>query len=238
MVHDPIVEEGVASAPRSPARRERRDAAAHRQRILAVARDLFAREGVAAVTMHQIAQAAGIGQGTLYRRYANKGDLCRDLMHEHYERFVSELHAYLAEAMHAPALTRLDGAMMRSLHFVAEGMPLIETAFAAMMHTTRGEDCNGPPHFGHDDGPEHDPFSWLRELVMLLLTEAVTRGEIAPLDVAYTADLLLSTMNPISLHYQYSVRGYSLERIAAGLRHIFITGIHRTEAVPPPTSEG
>ena len=69
-------------------RHERRDAAEHRQRILNVAQRLFAEHGVDAVSMHQIARAAGIGQGTLYRRYAHKGELCMDLLHERYERFV------------------------------------------------------------------------------------------------------------------------------------------------------
>src|SRR5690242_18987874 len=70
---------GLPELFREPRRHERRDAAEHRQRILEVARRLFAEQGVEAVSMHQIALAAGIGQGTLYRRYANKSELCLDL---------------------------------------------------------------------------------------------------------------------------------------------------------------
>ncbi|MBA3826840.1 MAG: TetR/AcrR family transcriptional regulator [Ktedonobacterales bacterium] len=230
MVHDPIVEDGIASG----ARRERRDAAAHRQRILAVARDLFAHAGVAAVTMHQIARAAGIGQGTLYRRYANKGDLCRDLMHEHHERFIIELRAYVAEAYSAPALTKLTEVIERMLHFVNDSMALLETVVTTAILDM---DCNEGSAL--TDGPpmRHEWFQAQQNLLEGLLREAVADGEIAPLDVAYTADLLLSAMNPLSLHYQQAERGYSLERIAAGLRHIFITGVHGPGATNPATAQ-
>src|SRR5215471_4341859 len=93
---------------RGEKRHERRDAAEHRQRILEVARHLFAEQGVEAVSMHQIALAAGIGQGTLYRRYAHKGELCMDLVHEHYEQFIEEIATQLEAAATSPALERLD----------------------------------------------------------------------------------------------------------------------------------
>lgn len=50
-------------------RSERRDAAANREQILATARMLFAEREVDLVTMEEIAAAAGVGKGTLYRRY-------------------------------------------------------------------------------------------------------------------------------------------------------------------------
>ena len=61
-------------------RGERRDPAENRRRVLEVARDLFAERGVDHVSMHEIARAAGIGQGTLYRRYAHKGLVCMALL--------------------------------------------------------------------------------------------------------------------------------------------------------------
>lgn len=54
---------------------ERADAARNRSRILDAAERLFAERGVAAVTMDEVASAAGVGKGTLYRRFGDKAGL-------------------------------------------------------------------------------------------------------------------------------------------------------------------
>jgi AcrR family transcriptional regulator len=63
--------------------RERADAARNRRRVLAAAQDLFAERGVAAVTMDDVAARAGVGKGTLYRRFGDKGRLAVALLDEH-----------------------------------------------------------------------------------------------------------------------------------------------------------
>lgn len=75
---------GSASAalpfgPPAP-RRERADAARNRAAILASAEALFAERGVGAVSMDQIAAAAGVGKGTLFRRFGDKAGLAVALL--------------------------------------------------------------------------------------------------------------------------------------------------------------
>lgn len=65
-----------------PPVRERADAARNRRRVLAAAETLFMERGVAGVTMDDIAQAAGVGKGTLYRRFTDKGGLAGALLSE------------------------------------------------------------------------------------------------------------------------------------------------------------
>jgi AcrR family transcriptional regulator len=60
--------------------RERADAARNRLRVLAAAERLFAQRGVDGVTMDDIAAAAGVGKGTLYRRFVDKGGLAVALL--------------------------------------------------------------------------------------------------------------------------------------------------------------
>jgi AcrR family transcriptional regulator len=61
-------------SPLPPRRALRADAARNRERILAAAREVFARDGREA-QMEDIARRAGVGVGTLYRHFPTKTDL-------------------------------------------------------------------------------------------------------------------------------------------------------------------
>ncbi len=199
-------------------RHERRDALEHRQRILQVAQNLFAKHGVHAVSMHQIAKAAGVGQGTLYRRYAHKGDLCMDLLHERHERLLTDVATFFAMNADVPALERLDGMLALSITFLEEqGALLSPVAFTEIQETL----CND-----ETAKTEHLPFyHWLHSIFSGLLNEAVERKELAALDTSFTADAILVTLNPMFYHLQRQERGLSPEHILQGIRHIYIEGL-------------
>ena len=59
---------------------ERADAARNRARVLAAARRLFAQRGIDNVSMDDVAAAAGVGKGTLYRRFGDRSGLARALL--------------------------------------------------------------------------------------------------------------------------------------------------------------
>ncbi|MGP9018397.1 TetR/AcrR family transcriptional regulator [Streptomyces sp. BR1] len=60
--------------------KERADAARNRAAVLDAAARLFAEHGVTAVSMDQIAAAAGVGKGTLFRRFGDKAGLATALL--------------------------------------------------------------------------------------------------------------------------------------------------------------
>ena len=68
----------------------RADATANRQRILAAAERLFAEQGPQ-VTMSDLAAAAGVGRGTLYRRYPDVAAVAIALLDGHEQRLQQEL---------------------------------------------------------------------------------------------------------------------------------------------------
>jgi AcrR family transcriptional regulator len=68
---------------------ERADAARNRAKILAAAAELFTGRDPRAVTMDDIAKAAGVGRGTLYRRYPDIGAVAMALLDDH-ERALQE----------------------------------------------------------------------------------------------------------------------------------------------------
>jgi AcrR family transcriptional regulator len=65
---------------RTPPPRERADAARNRVAVLRAAARLFAEHGVAAVPMDQVAAAAGVGKGTVFRRFGDKAGLAVALL--------------------------------------------------------------------------------------------------------------------------------------------------------------
>ncbi|GAA2160769.1 TetR/AcrR family transcriptional regulator [Actinomadura napierensis] len=65
---------------RTPPPKERSDAARNRAAVLEAAARLFAERGVDAVSMDQVAAEAGVGKGTLFRRFGDKAGLAVALL--------------------------------------------------------------------------------------------------------------------------------------------------------------
>lgn len=62
--------------------RERADARRNRLKVLAAAAALFAERGVDGVSMDDVAREAGVGKGTLFRRFGDKSGLAAALLDE------------------------------------------------------------------------------------------------------------------------------------------------------------
>ena len=216
------------SKPQIPAERvERRDAREHRQLILAVAHRLFAEHGIDAVSMHQIAVAAGIGQGTLYRRYRHKSEICMDLLQEQHRQFVEEIMEFFDAMKAVPALQRLKGLLKLVIDFLEDqGTLLGPTTWlehkAMAEHRTH---CGEGAASGQQMPAYPAFFSWLQELFIGLFTEAVARKELPPLDVFYTTQTLLFNLAPSFYLIQREKYHFSAERILQGLYHIYIDGL-------------
>ncbi|MCB0874295.1 MAG: TetR/AcrR family transcriptional regulator [Thermoleophilia bacterium] len=74
----------------------RRDAARNRERILAAARELFAERGLGA-TLNEIARHAGVGVGTVYRRFPDKDALIDSLFDDHLDAWQALFQEGLAD---------------------------------------------------------------------------------------------------------------------------------------------
>jgi AcrR family transcriptional regulator len=195
----------------APPKRERRDSVENRARLLAVAKVLFAAQGVEATTMQAVAQAAGVGQGTLYRHFAEKGALCHAMIKEDLVAFRERVGALLDDPA-TPPLERLDLLIVEKNRLTEGHLPL----FATMeeLASARGRKPGRGPFYG-----------WLRERIVALLEEAVEQGEAAPLDAHFAADALLAAVAPPLYRAQREELGYSRDRINAGMRRLFVEGI-------------
>jgi AcrR family transcriptional regulator len=189
--------------------RERRDAAEHRQQILAAAAVLFAERGVSAVTMDEIARVAGVGKGTLYRRYANKGRLCLATLEACWRHFQDQTVGELTQnAEQLSALDRLELFLQRLVGWIEGHVEHLAVMADAADAEERGAACRGPI------------FQWAHHVVANLLTEAIELGAVKIDDPVYTADVLLAALDVHVYAYERHYRGYSPEQIHRGLCQI------------------
>lgn len=187
---------------------ERSDAARNRRRVVEAARVLFAERGVTAVTMEDIARAAGVGKGTLYRRFPNKGLLCQELLDEPTRRFQEDVLELLGRAGEGP-LAKLGAFLDRLVWFTEEHLDLLYGGY---------ETLSGEKRLAQF---EHPAYEWQRWTVMGLVRAAMREGELDDgADAEYLADAILAPLNVDLFYHQRRVRGISPERISAGLRSL------------------
>jgi len=194
-------------------RREERDWQ-YRRCILDTALRLFAEHGIENVNMHQIAQEAGVGQGTLYRRYAHIGEVCADLLHTTSEQFLFSLENAPAEtAGQKPAAERLAETIGRIIEFIDDQAPLL-SAINAMY--------NGKKKFHLHNKPI---FVRLHHIAAALMNEAIAAGDIRTADVTLTVNSLLASLSPEQYMYHREVLGYDKKRFAEGICRLFVHGL-------------
>ena len=87
------LEDGVIQMAQ-PARPLRADAARNRARVLEVAYDTFAAEGLS-VPIDEIARRAGVGAGTVYRHFPTKEALFQAVIQDRMRRLVDDGYALL-----------------------------------------------------------------------------------------------------------------------------------------------
>lgn len=191
---------------------ERRDAAESRGKILDAARALFSERGVEAVSMYEIGRAAGVGQGTVYRRYEHKGALCMALLRESADLFAEKTRKWL-ETTEEPAPGQLKYLISQLVYFNEENAPLLGAIRDAAGGERRSEMYSNPF------------YGWLRATVATLLQRGVDQGELPTLDVEYLSDAVLAPLNIDLYLFQRQELGMSPERIASSLQKLLLNGL-------------
>jgi polyketide synthase 12 len=100
-VTEPLLSIG---APRA----ERADAARNRRHLLATAREMLASQGAAALTMDALAEQAGLGKGTVFRRFGSRAGIFQALLDDDERAFQQQVLSGLPPlGPGAPPLDRL-----------------------------------------------------------------------------------------------------------------------------------
>lgn len=194
-------------------RRERSDAVESRRKVLRAARRLFEERDVDAVSMYEIGRVAGVGQGTLYRRFEHKGELCAALLGEEIGGFREEVERRVGGK--GSALGRLKWFLGRLARFNDENAALL----GAIRDAAGGErrvEMYGNPFYG-----------WLRGTVAGLLEEAARAGDVRALDTECVADAVLGALNIDLYLHQRRQFNMSRERVVGALRDL-LDGLRKT----------
>lgn len=172
---------------------ERADAARNRRRLLDAAQELVRDHGVDALTMDALAKRAGVGKGTVFRRFGNRTGLMYALL-DHSETQAQEAFIFGPPPLGpgAPPVERL----------VAFGRArLLDLEVAGELHRA-AELGSSDDHFGSR------PYLVLKTHVTMLLREAGTPGELGLL-----ADSLLAGLGAALVLHQLRTLGYTREQI-------------------------
>ena len=176
---------------------ERSDAARNRERILCAAERLFTRDGVACTTMDAIAAEAGVGKGTLFRRFGNR--------------------AALVLAVLEPAERDFQEAFIRGPAPLGPGAPaderLIAFGRALLRHIAAHGDLFLVAETAGAPGARLDSGVWgaYRAHVTMLIREANTG-----LDAGYVAEALLAPLSAEVVLHQLRTPGMTLARLTDG----------------------
>jgi AcrR family transcriptional regulator len=180
---------------------ERADAARNRRRVLDAAARLHAEYGIAGLNMDDVAAAAGVGKGTVYRRFVDKAGLAGALLDDRgrqlHERI---LHGPPPLGPGAPGLKRL-------VAFVG----------AYVEHTVRSLDLVLLSETGTPGGRLAKPvYGFWRLHVQVLLTEAG-----AP-DPRTRAEALLAVLSAEQLKQWVKVDGRTVEELGETLGRLAV----------------
>lgn len=168
---------------------ERGDAARNRTLLLDAARQLIAERGADAVTTDDIAAAAGVGKGTLFRRFGSRSGLMVVLLDED-ERAQQAAFLFGPPPL-GPGAPPLD----RLVAYGRDRLRFVHLHFELLSHANRDPRVrfNAPARVHH----RH---------VYVLLRDADTTGD---LDAQATA--LLALLDPDYVHHQLTEGGKTLD---------------------------
>jgi AcrR family transcriptional regulator len=171
--------------------RERGDAARNRALLLQAARDLVAKRGADAVTMDDVAAAAGVGKGTLFRRFGSRAGLMMVLLDED-ERASQQAFLFGPPPLgpDAPPLDRLLAFGRERICFVHAHHALLSAA-------------NRDPHTRFSP-----PAAVNRTHVRLLLSSAQTSG-----DLDAQTDALLALLEADYVEHQLNHGSHTLDTL-------------------------
>ena len=200
-------------------RRERADASRNRGKILVAAEELFAAKGACNVSMDEVAAAAGVGKGTLYRRFSDQAGLAMALLEEKENKLQDAV--IRGPAPLGPGAPPGD----RLAAFIDALLDLLDAHTA--LHVLSETSSRGARY-------RSGLYAFYRLHVQLLL-EKVDND----IDAEVMADIVLAPLDAELFQHLHTDRSVEVIRMRTGLQRMirsFTTSTLRTQSPVLPTS--
>lgn len=164
----------------SSARRERKDAQRNLERVLSAAHELFAERG-ADVTMEEVARRAGVGVGTIYRRFPSKEHLFAAVS----QAACDHTRQCMLAAANAAAdpVQKLRALVLVQYHRAAAGSALLDLRLSAEPACGAGFE-------------QQQLYDTLHALIRQVISDGQRQGELRAGDPSVLAALCLELVSP------------------------------------------
>ncbi|HXC84538.1 MAG TPA: TetR/AcrR family transcriptional regulator [Trebonia sp.] len=180
-----------------------------RELIVATAAEMFARKGIKATTVREIADAVGVLSGSLYHYFKSKDEIVQEILVE----FLEETRARYAEV-----LGRGDGVADTLRELVLASLRVAsQRPYATAIYQNQLQYLIDRPEF--KEGSAEVQRVWL-ELIARGVAEGVFRDDISP-RVFYR---LIRDAVWMSWRDQHSDKRYSIEQLADAITSVFLDG--------------
>ncbi|AZL14944.1 TetR family transcriptional regulator [Brevibacterium aurantiacum] len=188
--------------PRNRCRCLRADAQRNRRRILDSAAQLLADEGVAGLTMDELARRAQVGKGTLYRNFTDKAGIASALLDDR----VRDMHARMLQGPPplgpgAPGSERLAAFAEAYIRHVSSNLDLVLLT----------EDSSPRGRFDRVGYP-----FWRRHVEILI-------EEVRADDAQLRAEAVMSVLSAAQLEQWIRIEGHDLDELIARVQKIVVS---------------
>jgi AcrR family transcriptional regulator len=188
-----------------------------RELILASAAEMFARKGIGATTVREIADAVGVLSGSLYHHFESKDAIVAEILGS-YLASIRARYAEVVDSGKSPPEC-LHDLVLASLK-VARDQPDATAIYQNELHYLREE----PRYSGIHTAAADIQHTWL-QVIEKGVADGSFRGDIAP-RVFYR---LIRDAVWLSVRWHHPSGAYPTERLAADVTSIFLDGF----AQPP-----
>jgi AcrR family transcriptional regulator len=198
-------------------------AAFRTQEILAATRRLMERGGVDALTMDEIAQAAGVAKGTIYLYFQSKDELIQALLSEVGEAIAKNLEALLARP-DSPR-EKLKQVVILLLNFVEQESLLFPVYLRELVRSKSGRETRSPL------------LQDLEERIVgqlnQLFAEGIAQGQFIPASPRLLSFLLKGLVRAVGYYQMTGEQENAIQQALPVVLRLFFSGILVTPEIPP-----